>query len=209
MPRMSLVDKVSPDRAALIVVDMQNDYCHPEGCLGQRGYDTSMSEAMTPTLSNLILEARSVGIPIIFIQTIHTEATDSPAWLERSDHSNSICRLGTFGADFYGVSPQAGDIVVNKHRYSAFIGTRLDQVLRSLKRETIIMTGVATNVCVESTARDGFMLDYYVVFMADCTASSNEMAHHATLENIGRHFGVVATAEEVIAAWSKQPVAVE
>ncbi|MGF1575952.1 MAG: cysteine hydrolase family protein [Cyanophyceae cyanobacterium] len=205
MPRMPLPEKVAPSKTALIVVDMQNDYCHPQGSLAQRGYSTEASEAIVPTLNGLIDAAHAAGTPIIFIQTIHTEATDSAAWLERSNHSASICRPGSFGIEFFGVTPQPQDTIVNKHRYSAFIGTRLDQVLRALKVETLIMTGVATNVCVESTARDGFMLDYHIVFLSDCTATSHAEAHEATLANINRHFGVVATAEEVINAWTRVP----
>lgn len=205
MPKLPLPEKVAPATTALIVVDMQNDYCHPQGTLSQRGYDTSSSEAILPTLQTLIEAARASGVLIVFIQTLHTKATDSAVWLERSDHSANICRPGSFGADFFGVSPQPSDIIVNKHRYSGFIGTRLDQVLRSHRIETLIMTGVATNVCVESTARDGFMLDYHIVFTSDGTATSRPEAHESTLENIRRHFGVVVTAQEVIAAWTRIP----
>ncbi|MDX2272270.1 MAG: isochorismatase family cysteine hydrolase [Cyanobacteriota bacterium] len=208
MPKMPLPEKVAPHKTALIVVDMQNDYCHPEGSLGQRGYSTEASQAIVPALNGLIEAARQSGVSIIFIQTIHTDATDSDVWLERSHHSRSICRPGSFGAEFFGVKPQPQDLIIHKHRYSAFIGTRLDQVLRRLKVETLIMTGVATNVCVESTARDGFMLDYHIVFLSDCTATSHADAHAATLANINRHFGVVATAEEVINAWTRLPILV-
>ncbi len=97
--------------------------------------------------------------------------------------------------------------MVKKHRYSAFVDTDLDLVLRSLGVKTLIMTGVATNVCVESTARDGCFHDYYVVFLSDCTATNDgPAAQEATLENMRRHFGVVASADEVVAAWQRQPV---
>ncbi len=205
MPKLPLPEKVAPAKTALIVVDMQNDYCHPEGTLSQRGYDTTASEAMVPKLQTLIEKARASDVLVVFIQTLHTVATDSPVWLERSNHSTSICRPDTFGADFFGVSPQPSDIIVTKHRYSAFIGTRLDQILRGHRIDTLIMSGVATNVCVESTARDGFMLDYHIVFLSDCTATSRPEAHAATLDNIQRHFGVVVQAEEVIDAWTRVP----
>ena len=104
-------------------------------------------------------------------------------------------------------SPSRNEPIVNKQRYSAFWGTRLDSILRTLKRETLILAGVATNVCVESTARDGVFLDYHVVFLSDCTASGDgPAADEATLENMRRHFGRVATAAEVVACWQRVAV---
>jgi len=97
---------------------------------------------------------------------------------------------------------------VIKHRYSAFINTRLDSVLRTYKTKNLILTGVGTNVCVESTARDGFMMDYNIVFTSDCTAAGSPSLHASTLENMRLHFGTVASAEEIIAAWAVVPAAV-
>lgn len=95
---------------------------------------------------------------------------------------------GELGAEFYEVSPLPEEIIVNKHRYSAFINTRLDSVLRSLRIETLIMTGVSTNVCVESTARDGFMLDYQIVMVQDACASYSRAAHDA---DAGKYEGIL------------------
>jgi ureidoacrylate peracid hydrolase len=96
--------------------------------------------------------------------------------------------------------------VVTKHRYSAFVGTDLEQVLRALGRRSVIMTGEATNVCVESTARDAYMRDFFVAFTSDCTASTSQDAHEATLYTMGKHFGEVVTSDEVIAAWQRSGV---
>ena len=126
---------------------------------------------MIPALQSLLDAARAVGTKVVFIQTIHENCTDSEAWLGRhGTKPRLICRKDTWGADFTGVAPLADEPVVNKHRYSAFINTRLDSVLRTYKIENLIMTGVSTNVCVESTARQGYMLDYNIVFTSDCTA---------------------------------------
>src|SRR5690606_36592906 len=131
-----------PGKAALIVVDVQNDYCHPDGASARRGSDVSGVKPMVPRLQALIERAREHGVPVIFIQTFHEQATDSAAWTARSDgRSGEVCRTGSWGAEFYEVSPKPGDIIVNKHRYSAFVNTRLDSVLRTLKAQTLIMTG--------------------------------------------------------------------
>jgi ureidoacrylate peracid hydrolase len=194
---------IEPSKTAIIVVDVQNDFCEPEGVCGKAGSDTSAALDMIPALQRLIDAGRAVGSKVVFIQTIHEDCTDSEAWLGRhGDKPRLICRKDTWGADFTGVAPLPGEPVVNKHRYSAFINTRLDTVLRTYKIENLIMTGVSTNVCVESTARQGYMLDYNIVFMSDCTAAYTQVEHDGTLRNIAKHFGVVTTSKDVIDAWA-------
>ena len=199
----SLSELVEPATAAVIVVDMQNDFCHPDGALGRSGAPTESSMAMIPRLAAFLDEARAAGTRIIFIQTIHEDCTDSDAWRTRRSLQD-LCRKGTWGAEFIGVEPGPGEPVVVKHRYSAFIGTRLDSVLRTFGTQTLIMTGVATNVCVESTARLGFMMDYHIVMLSDCTAAASQAEHEGGLKNIARSFGVVATADEVVAAMNER-----
>src|SRR5262249_59917777 len=99
------------------------------------------------------------------------------------------------------IRPRPDEIVVTKHRYGAFEGTDLDLILRSLGIRSVIMTGVATNVCVETTARQAFMKDYYVVFAGDCCAGYSQVLHDSTLVNIDRFFGQVVTASQITACW--------
>ncbi len=98
-------------------------------------------------------------------------------------------------------NPLPGEFVVRKHRYSAFVSTDLNLTLKSRDIRTLIMTGVSTNVCVESTARDGFMRDYYVVLLKDCTAASSEEDYNGTLRNIARFFGEVTDSSDVLRCW--------
>ncbi len=198
----SLGELVVPSKSAVIVVDVQNDFCEPDGAAAKNGSDTSAALAMIPRLQRLLDGARAHGVNVIFIQTIHEPSTDSDVWLGRKkDPSKKNCLKGSWGAQFTIVAPEANEPVVIKHRYSAFINTRLDSVLRTLKVETILVTGVATNVCVESTARHGYMLDYNVVFVGDCAAAYDQAAHDMTLLVHGKYFGAVATSGEVLAAW--------
>jgi len=200
---MSLnAELIHPSRTAVIVIDVQNDFCHPNGAFKELGLDFSMVPDMMSNLRRLLPSARSRGVPVIFIQTLHEKATDSAAWTGRQGGvASGICRTGTWGAEFYEIAPEEDDIVVVKHRYSAFIHTRLESVLRTLKAETLILTGITTNVCVESTARDGFMLDYNVVLAPDACATYNRAAHEATLYNIRGFFGTVADTQDVIDIW--------
>jgi ureidoacrylate peracid hydrolase len=198
--RITLEDKLERGRSSLIVVDVQNDFCSPQGYFGSTGNDLSAVEAMMPKLQTLIDEARAAGVLVVFIQAIYDEQFLSRPWKERNIRRNlevSRCLTGSWGADFYKVKPRQGDLVVHKHRYSAFIDTELDMILRARGIETLIMTGVATNVCVESTARDGFMKDYYIVFTSDCTATTSPQLQEVSMQNIRDHFGVVASSDEV------------
>lgn len=199
----SLADLVAPSKTAVLVVDVQNDFCDPAGVAGQGGKDTSAAMAMIPTLQRLLDAAREHGTNVIFIQTIHEPSTDSEAWIgRRSNPDLKTCLKGTWGAEFTGVAPRESEPVVIKHRYSAFVNTRLESVLRTLKVENILVLGVATNVCVESTARHGFMLDYHTVFVSDCSAGYSQAPHDQTLRNHATYFGRVATAQEIIDTWA-------
>jgi len=201
----TLPELLVPAKSAVIVVDVQNDFCSPEGALGRTGAPTGAAMAMIPNLQRLLAGARAAGAPVIFIQTIHEDATDSEAWISRSDGKvASCCRKNTWGSEFTEVAPLPDEPVVIKHRYSAFVNTRLDSVLRTLKVETLVMTGVSTNVCVESTARLGYMLDYHIVFLSDCTAAYSEAEHEGALYNIRNHFGIVTTAGDVMAVWNEK-----
>jgi len=193
---------IDPSKAVLLVVDVQNDFCRPEGALGKAGAPTADAMAMLPTLQRLLDAARAHGTRVVWVQTIHEDATDSDPWRGRSlNAGGDICRKGTWGIEFTEVAPVGDEPVVIKHRYSGFVNTRLDSVLRTLKAETLIMTGVSTNVCVESTARLGFMLDYHIVMVDDCCAAYSREEHEGALYNIRTHFGIVASADDVIGAW--------
>src|SRR5215469_17729323 len=128
---------LEPSKTAVIVVDVQNDFCDPKGALGKRGINVAACADMIPPLQRLIDGAHACGATVIFIQTIHTRWTDSDTWIYRKEGEAQIdtCREGTWGAEFYRVAPTADDPVVNKHRYNAFLNTRLESVLHTLHIE--------------------------------------------------------------------------
>lgn len=194
---------------------MQNDFCAPGGMFDQEGLDLNMIQATVPHLTSFIDQARKAGVFIVYIQSIYSSENNwylSDVWLEQMKRSGRgkhveypVCEEGSWNADFYkGIEPLPGDIVIQKHRYSAFVNTPLDTVLRSKGIRTLIMTGVATNVCVESTARDGFMRDYYIVFVKDCAATTSEELHNNTLKNIARGFGEVVDSSDIVNCWERR-----
>lgn len=199
-----LSERCDPRWTCLLVVDVQNDFVHPKGSAAQRGEDVSAAIASVPKLLRLIEAARSVSLPIVYIRTTHSEWTDTDSWVYRKSQRSGLttCREGTWGAEFCeGIAPLPTERVVIKHRYSAFINTDLNTVLNAKGIQSVLVTGVATNVCVETTARDAYMYDYYVTMVEDCAAAYEPKLHLNTLENIRRNFGLVASSNEIIASW--------
>jgi nicotinamidase-related amidase len=208
----TLADKVAPGHTALLVIDMVNDFVHPEGKTALRaGRDTSASLAVVPSQQRLRDAARAAGVATVLVQhtTLLDHASDSGPWLEARRRATfsveDVCLDGTWGQEFLeGTGPVAGDLVVRKHRYSAFAGTNLDLLLRSRGIRTVVATGVSTNSCVEATAREAFSLDYYVVYVEDACASWDMDLHRATLASADRRYAEVTDTDAVVAAWSEE-----
>ncbi len=202
---MELTQRINADSCALIVIDMQNDYCHSDGICAKRGHSVEAAHAMIPRLKEIIAQARLVRIPVIFVMTENDETNVTPAWLNRygvaKASSEYSCRTGSWGAQFYEVSPSAGDIVISKSRYSAFVGTELDSTLRNMGRSSLLFTGVATNICVESSLRDALSLDYYVTLVEDCCAAFTNEAHNGAIRNVKQQFGIVTTSFDIMDEW--------
>mgnify|MGYP001232121498 CR=1 FL=1 len=204
-----LAERVCPEETAVLVVDMQNDFCHPEGVFARRGAPLWQVDDMLPRLQNFLTEARKVGVAIIFIKTHHSSWTNSPSWLVRIERPEEICLPDTWGADFCGVRPEGNEISVVKHRYSAFVNTNLDLILRSRQFRNLIVTGINTNVCVDSTARHAYMLDYFVTVLEDCCATvtaSPKEDHESALRLMKDLFVHVATSSEVIRIWHENHI---
>jgi ureidoacrylate peracid hydrolase len=212
----TLREKVESGHSALLIVDVQNDFCAEGGGMHREGRDLSLAQAMVPRLAALIEQARTAGVPCIWIRNVYNHAPNfylSEVWLEQALRRRKgayveypMCERDGWGGDFYQVRPNPDEAIVVKHRYGAFECTDLDLVLRSRGIRTVIMTGVATNVCVETTARQAFLRDYYVVFTSDCTATYSQVEHDATLANIDNFFGQVAASSEIVACWQAAPV---
>ena len=203
----ALEEKVNPEHTAVIVVDVQNDFCSSDGAFARVGKDISFIQQMVPRLVSFVKEARRFRVPVIFTRSLINQWTDSPMRAQRLKDTGMsrvpFCSEGAPGAEFYEVFPEPGECVVTKHRFSAFLDTNLDLILRSRKIRSLIMTGVATNVCVESTARDGCAYDYHIILLDDCCGTGSVAEHQSTLVNMRNYFGVVATSHDVVSAWTR------
>jgi ureidoacrylate peracid hydrolase len=207
----TLKDKVDPRHAALLMVDVQNDFCAEGGAMHREGRDLALVKQMMPRLERLLAAARAAKVTCVWIRNVYNTGPNhylSEVWLEQAKRRRNgayvqypVCEPDAWNGDFYQVKPLPDEVIVTKHRYGAFESTDLDLVLRSRGIRTVIMTGVATNVCVETTARQAFLRDYYVVFTSDGTATFSQREHDAALHNIDQFFGQVAPSDDVMACW--------
>jgi ureidoacrylate peracid hydrolase len=197
-------ERVDPATTRFLVIDVQNDFCAEGGWFDKHRNDLTLIHEAVDRLVPFLDVARAADVPPIFIRAIYDEIYLSPPMLERHARSGlgiDHCQSGTWGADFFRVEPRPEELVITKHRYSAFQDTELNALLRAQRVENLIVAGTTSNVCVESTARDAYMLDYHVVFLSDGSATYEAAAHEATLANIRRAFGIVASISEITDAW--------
>lgn len=206
---LSMTERFAPGRSALLIVDMQKDFCTAGFGAERLGRDISAARAVIPQIRELRQTARSARVLVIHVAfcTLPSQASDSGAWLAQRRRStasgDSLCIPGTPGFEFIDeLTPEDGELVVEKHRYSAFTGTSLDMKLRAHRIESLVVTGVSTNACVESTARAACELDYYVCVPPDAVGSWDRRLHEATLQNINHRFGVTLSTEEITSIWN-------
>lgn len=183
----SLEEFVDPRHAAVIVVDMQNDFCHANGHYARNGKNIEAMSASVPGVCAFVRAAQSRGVMVAFIQQITLPAgmSDSPAWLRfkcRDGKAPEYTMKDSWGAQLVdGLSPGERDVVVQKHRPDAFFRTSLDGLLRARGIKSLIVLGNATEGCVESTVRGGSYHDYYVVVVKDLVSSPNPLLHEGSL----------------------------
>lgn len=179
-------------KAALLVIDMQEFFLDPESPTFTCG-----GVAVLPNVKRLIAAFRKAGRPVIFTRHVHhPEGHDAGImgwWWE------GMCLEGSPESEIHGdIAPFANEKVIFKHRYSTFYNTDLETVLRCHKIEDVVITGIMTNMCCESTARDAYYRDYRVFFPADGTGSVNEEMHLASLINLAFGFALVTTTDKII-----------
>jgi isochorismate hydrolase len=180
--------------AALLVVDMQNAFIHPDGPIY-----LPAGAAIVDKVATVAHAFRAAGRPVFYTRHAEDPAGGNAGMMARW-WENSSPQEGTWDAAiFEGLAPQAGDVVIPKIRYNAFIATDLEQRLREARVEDLAIVGVMANLCCESTAREAFMRDYRVFFAADGTAAPNLAFHRSSLLNLSYGFAYVLTCDELVA----------
>jgi ureidoacrylate peracid hydrolase len=218
---MTLKSKPEPvevdfKQSAIVVVDMQNAFASKRGMLDIAGADISGAPGVVSVISQVLATARRAGMPIVYLQMGYqpdlsdSGGPQSPNWHKelgirlmncRPELKGKLVTQGTW--DFAIVdelAPQPGDIVIVKTRYSGFARTPLDAELRARGIRYLFFTGIATNVCVESTLRDAFFLDYWPILITDASLAAGPPGmQEATLFNIESYFGWTIPSAELLA----------
>ena len=212
-----LSEILDPAHTALIIVDMQRDFCCAGGSFDRLGVDLSMFPPVIERIADLMAMARESGVMPVFIQmtVLPNRASDSPAQirfnlrLHDAHHGRadplSYTLDGSPGQQFVsGLEPLEGELVVKKYRSSGFWGTNLDLLLRSNGIKSVVVAGCTTEGCVESTARDAMFNDYYVVIATDAVASDDRAQHDASMYLMARRFDLAAVEDigKIWSAWS-------
>jgi nicotinamidase-related amidase len=184
--------KLNVDKSVLMVIDMQKFFLDPSSPTFTCG-----GLAIIQNIKKLIQTFRKANRPVIYTCNVHhpgkIDAGIMGWWWE------GMCFEGSPESKVHEeLSPLNGDKIIYKHRYSAFYNTDLETILRVLKIEDIVITGIMTNMCCESTARDAYYRDYRIFFPADATGSINEEMHLASLLNLSFGFAYITTAENII-----------
>jgi nicotinamidase-related amidase len=202
----TLEEVLEPSQCALLAIDIQNDFMLPEGKIAKAGNDVSALTAILPRCAAFIDEARELGVLIVHVRVVSLPdgRSDSPAMLRAKlviSKTVDFAVEGTWGAEICDeCAPQPGDLVVTKHRSSAFVGTNLDQLLRSNGVTSVVVIGEQTPGCIEATYRDASYFDYYNVLVEDLVAAYRQDLHEASLlVQKARHD--VCTADRVLAIW--------
>ena len=203
-PYNTHVMKLAPRKACLLVIDMQNEFLAEDGAVFFH-YATEI----IPNVRRVIAAARRASIPVFFTGHAHENpAVDGgfTAWWWPEIKRGESLIAGTRGTRIHsGITRHKDERIIWKHRYSAFYGTDLEIALRGTGATDLIITGVLTNVCCESTARDAFFRDFRVFFVADATATTEPELHVASLKNLAYAFAYVVPTGEIIRQIARSP----
>jgi nicotinamidase-related amidase/catechol 2,3-dioxygenase-like lactoylglutathione lyase family enzyme len=199
------LEVLDPQRTALLVIDMQNAFCHAEGTLGVSGVDVDPARRAIPAVARLVEACKAAGVPVLWSRQLHFATDAGRARKRLPSHTQKRARVsalaGTWDAQLVDeLAPLADDasLVFTKHRFGCFYETRLEAMLRMLGTESLLVCGVTANACVETTLREAYLRDYDVVAVTDCIAAVRpewEPVAHAVW---AQYFGVLAASDEVL-----------
>ena len=208
-------------RTAVIVVDMQNAFLSKGGMFDTFGWDISAAEGVIENNRKIIDAARQAGCKVVYLKMSYdpdysnSGGPESPNWYKESglvmmrknpEYWGKFVTQGSWDEEICEeLKPGTGDIIVRKQRYSGFAGTNLDLILKSHQVKYCLYTGVATNVCVESTLRDGYFLDYWPIVVSDAVNNAGPpITQEATFWNVEALFGWVTTTDDLVKAISRR-----
>jgi ureidoacrylate peracid hydrolase len=204
------VTEIPSTSVAVMIIDMQNCFCHPDGSFGKVGADVAGCTAAIPGCVKLVEAARAKGIPVIYTRALHEPGltdwrvlSELPIFAGLRVIEGGSCEVGSWDAELVDelkVGPH--EQLFEKSRYSPFVETDIEAKLRSMGIENLVIGGVGTSVCVESSVRDASQREFRTYVVEDATGDINPDSHAASLHIMGSMFGWTTTSDEVIAAWA-------
>jgi len=166
-----------------LVIDMQKDFCSEDGLFKRKGYKISRMKNIAPRIVQMIVECKRLSIPVLFIKSYYDKKYLPKNIYEMYKRKGleRLCCSGTEGAKLYKINPKDATATFIKHRYDAFTNPDLERWLCKHHIKTLILSGCQTDVCVDCTARSGFMKGFNIVALKDCLASSDYFSHYTAL----------------------------
>ena len=208
---LDLATLVDPAHTAFVIIDMQNDFCAPGGWTDRIvKRDIGRLGPVARPIQILIDGARAAQVPVVWVRADYSADRVPNAMRARSARMGLMedcCVPGSWGVDWFEVTPLDGEPVFTKHCYSGFSNPGFNHALAVRNVRTLVFAGVQSHVCVETTLRDGHSHGYYCVVPEECVASPNVAAHDVMLSNVSMIFGNVVSLSELLAQWEGGGVA--
>jgi ureidoacrylate peracid hydrolase len=192
---------VDPQHTAFLVIDLQTDFCSPNGALAALGSDVSPSAAVADRIKSFLPQVREELGLVAFFKLVYEPTKMSPSQRERllRDGKPLLCDPRTGGCDLV-ISPGPSDLVFSKHRYSAFTNQQFCELLVERSIQTVVVTGVDTHICVEGTVRHGYDLGYRMLVVSDLvgTRASESARHEHALSLCDRYFSILIDSRTLL-----------
>lgn len=204
---LELREALAAGSVAVLVIDMQRDFCDADGALARLGADVSRSHAVIGPLDAFVGRLRDRGASIIWVRQVARTEFVSDARRRRAAAMGrtptAICAAGSSGTELAdGLHPVPVDVMLEKSRYSAFVGTGLELMLRAQGIQTVVVCGTSANVCVDSTTRDAYLRDFDAVVAEDLLGWTDGALADAALRILAAYFATVAPADAIESAFA-------
>jgi len=197
---------IAPDRTALVIIDMQVDFGSPDGEMARRGADVSACQQAIRKAVQLTDAARTAGVPVVFVRLLTHPGGENRIVQEskerQGDDQPDLCVEGSRGADFIGPQPRDGEAIFSKTHFSAFARTGLADQLHAKGVDTLVLAGLTTECCVQSSAWDAFERDFHIFIVEDACAAYQEAFHQPILKALQASAAIVVPVADFVAAWT-------
>src|SRR5690606_14895302 len=180
----SIDAQLRPEHTALLVIDMQNDFCHEDGYLSrERDYKVDYAVDVAERIAQLTASLRPLGVHIVWVRSIYDFKYLTPAYQVKRGEEG-CCLENTWAADYFRIAPADGDVVIKTHSFSGYHETRVHEDVQKKGLGILVLTGVATKVSVDATLREGFFLGSNIVLAEDCVGSNSRAGHAGELATV-------------------------